>query len=524
MMVARTYPSFALRSAGQALAAACASSAVLAVASLAAWPSSGRDSLVRTLRLTLATWLAAVVLYPGLAADFLPLRRWPWWICVSLVGLLWLACYLPRRVRPALKEILFTALALFAFFYTPAPRAGFSNLRALAGREFTEQDVIVLGFDSISHRDVASLLAGFVPSRGTKIVYTNASTPVTLTGGAWRSLLSGQMPPHHDLVPGSIWPRDRRNWLPAQLAQRGYRPTFLQDDPKTNVYRSDESLRVSRPQGWQHFFVEFAWEVLFPLSTAGGRFWVGALRGPAMEPSQQAYCARCFIDSVLREMALEAKERPVFWAVHSCFVHEPPTLHLLEANRISGWWKWSPIHLDGARLDELGESAIEQFMAARLESFQELLRETLGALDREGILGRATVFLVSDHGPRRKGLPAEISQHVMLTAFLPGERRDVVVNDATSLADVAPTVRARLGLEAPPSDGVPLPMGGDHRPDRQEISPRENPVRLLDVWSLRPAQLRELLALQPDGTFTIDAALLSNLIASQHAALPPQVR
>jgi hypothetical protein len=523
-MVARAYPSFALRGVGQALLAAGAWSTVLAILSLAAWSSSGLDSLVRIVRLMLAMWLAGAVLYPGLASDFLPLRRWPWWVGVSFVALLWVACCLPRRMRPVIREVVFTAASLPAFYYTPLPTAGLSNLHALAGREFTEQDVILLGFDSISYRDVAPFLAEFVPSRGTKIVYTNASTPVTLTGGAWRSLLSGLMPRPDDVLPGSIWPRDRRLWLPAQLARRGYRPTFLQDDPTTNVYRTDECVRVSQPQGWQHAFIEFAWNIGFPLSTAGGRWWVGALGGPAMEPRQDAYCARCFIDLALREMAIEAREGPVFWAVHTCYVHEPARLNLAEVGRISGWWKWAPNQLDGSH--EVGEVASEEFAAARMESFHGLLRETLDALDRKGILGRATVFVLSDHGPRRKGVPTQISQHVMLAAFLPGERRDVFVDDPVSLVDLAPTARVRLGLETPPTDGVPLPVGGEHRLDRppNRISPRENPLLRLDFSGLGLAQFRDLLTLRPDGTFTIDGALLARLIASKHAALPPRAQ
>jgi hypothetical protein len=441
---------------------------------------------------------------------------------VSLVALAWGASCLPRRTRPAVPEVLLTAASLLAFYYTPLPRAGLSNLHALAGREFTEQDVILLGFDSISYRDVAPLLAEFAPSHGTKIVYTNASTPVTLTGGAWRSLLSGLMPSPDDLLPGSIWPRDRRLWLPAQLVRRGYRPTFLQDDTTTNVYRSDESLRVSQPQGWQHAFIEFAWNIGFPLSTAGGRRWVEALGGPAMEPRQHAYCARCFIDLALREMAIDAREGPVFWAVHTCYVHEPPMLNLVESARIPGWWKWTPNQLSGGQLRELGEVATEQLVAARIESFHGLVRETLDALDREGILGRATVFVLSDHGPRRKRVPTQISQHVMLAAFLPGERRDVFVDDPVSLVDLAPTVRMRLGLETPPADGVLLPAAREPRLDRppDRISPRENPLLRLDLWGLGPAQFRALFTLRPDGTFTIDAPLLARLIESKDPALP----
>jgi hypothetical protein len=44
------------------------------------------------------------------------------------------------------------------------------------------------------------------------------------------------------------------------------------------VFAKGESLSISEPQGWQAAFREIAWNVVFPLSTAGGRWWVGVIR------------------------------------------------------------------------------------------------------------------------------------------------------------------------------------------------------------------------------------------------------
>ena len=521
--VVRTNPRFALGTLAHALLAACVWGGVLGLVSLWAWGPDEVAPVARAVRLVAAPWTAAVLLHPAFGSYLPVLHDTPWSIVSVGLAVTWAASGIPLPLRFRSRELAVTGLVVVVFFFSP--RFGPPDVQGLAGREFTSDDIILLGFDSITEPDAAAALEGFAPSRGTKVVFTHASTSVPLTGGAWRTVLSGRMPEDADLVPGASWPRDLHAWLPAQLEARGYRPVLLQDDPMTNVYRQHESLRIDGPQGWRSAFRELAWNVLFPLSSAGGRWWVGVLGGPAMEPGQFGYCASCFMDSVLARMGRDAREGPVFLAAHTCYAHWPTRLSLSEATGLPGWWRRTPRELNGWTnpSEVLGNDDIA---AVRTGSVVKLVRETLADLDRRGVLGRATVFVLSDHGPRGKSVPAEITRHVMLAAFLPGDRRDQYVDDPVSLADIAPTLRARLGLESPEATGVPLPLAAEHgSPVRRSVSvaPHDSPVENVDLWRGDPSVLRNLLLLEPDGSFRIDESRLRHLVAARPPPAAPAV-
>ncbi len=520
-------PGYAIRAFATALLAACILGAALGLASLAAWSSSGWVSVARSARLVAALWIAAAVLYPGLGS-FIPIvRSLPYLLGSSLMALVWGVSCLPRSLRLQPREAVFTVVAMAAFLYMPPP--ALADVRADAGRELTDRDILLLGFDSLSYGDVESFLRDYEPSRGTKVVFTRAATSVSLTGGAWRTVLSGRIPRPDEVMPGTIWPTDREAWLPAELEHRGYHPAFLQDDPTTNVYGPGESLRLTEPQGWQGAFTEMAWNVMFPLSTAGGRWWVRVMGGPAMEPSEFAYCPHCFMNSVLARLARDARDGPVFLAAHTCYAHSPTRLSLSESTHIPGWWWRTPPQFNGGWNAVAAGTAFgrDEVAAIRAHSVVELLRDTLAALDRGGVLGRATVIVLSDHGPRGAWVPREVTQNVVLTAFLPGERRDVLVEEPVSLADIAPTLRMRLGLNAPRTDGVPLSVGGKwglHTKPVRLLSMRENPFDNFDIWRADTAQVRGLLSLRADGTFEIDRRVFGQIQAKSRVSLASPAR
>jgi hypothetical protein len=160
---------------------------------------------------------------------------------------------------------------------------------------------------------------------------------------------------------------------------------------------------------------------------------------------------------------------------------------------------------------------------ARLGSVQDLLRETLEDLDRTGVLGRATVIVLSDHGPRSRevAIARELTANVMLTAFIPGERKDVIVRDPVSLVDIAPTLAVWLGIDLPQSDGVPLPLESGRGPRRREstgIAMHPSPVDGLDIWQLSADSVRTLLRFHDDDTFSINRPAFSTLMASMPRA------
>ena len=512
--VVRTSPRFAVATLAQALLAACVWGAALGVLSLWAWGPGESAPLGRALRLVAAPWIAALLFYPTFGNYLAIVRDGPWLIGGIGLASVWAASGLHRALRFRPRELVVTAGAVLLFCHTF--RLGPPDVPRLAGRGFTSSDVLLLGFDSITETDAAAALERFTPSRGTKVIFTHAMTSVPLTGGAWRTVLSGQMPDGADLIPGASWPVDLRAWLPAQLESRGYRPVMLQDDPMTNVYRPHESLRLGEDQGWRSAFREFAWETLFPLSSTGGRWWVSALGGPGMNSGQFAYCPACFMDSVLARLGRDARDGPVFVAAHTCYAHWPTRLSLSEATSVPGWWKRTPRQLSGATnpSEVLGSDDIG---VVRRQSVVRLVMETLAELDRSGVLGRATVIVLSDHGPRGRTVGAELTQHVMLAAFLPGARHDRSVDEPVSLADIAPTLRARLGLESPAVAGLPLPLADEeHLPTHRPVSvaPRDSPVEDLDLWHGDPSVVRGLMTLEPDGSFRIDESRLRRLIAT----------
>jgi hypothetical protein len=356
--------------------------------------------------------------------------------------------------------LLLTGLAAVLLFLSFS-RAG-ERLEHIAGRAFDSRDMILMGVDSIAYSDVAAMLRQFQPRSGRKIVFSNAWTPIAMTGGAWRAILSGRYPDPSANLPGMITPANAATWLPAQVVPLGYRPVMFQDSPATNTYARTEHVEVPANQGWRNIVRDFIWKAVFPLSTAGARWWVKMLDGPADEPARYGYCAQCYQNEMLERMASAARLGPLFWATHTCYAHPPIRLSLGEAARIPQWWRKSPHELEagGSPLHQEGAEGQTEVVEVRNESVRRVLVKVLKRLDEEGVLGHANVFLFSDHGPREARFPPERRNHVMLAAFLPGAGANIVVDSPVSLVDIAPTIRGMLKLEQSAVDGVTLPPLG----------------------------------------------------------------
>ena len=257
LSIVNVAPGFAVRAVASAALASAVVAAVLALASCWAWGDEDGAHLVRAVRLIGGMALVAVVLYPGFASWLPALRSMPWWSVVALIGGLTAALHALPGARSSWREPVLAAAACAAFFANPAP--GPVDLAAVAGRRLDRRDVLLLGFDSVSYGDTAQLLQRVQPRRGTRLVYSNAWTPVVGTSSAWRSILSGEYPVERDVLPGAIWPPDHAEWLPRELSERGYQTVMMQDGPETNTYGKDEWVHVPSPQGWKAIFEVLAW-------------------------------------------------------------------------------------------------------------------------------------------------------------------------------------------------------------------------------------------------------------------------
>jgi hypothetical protein len=489
---------------------------VLGLASLWAWNTREGYSVLRTGRFVALVWVVAVVLFPGVAGWIPLLRQLPWALVVSLLlGILGIG-YSRREARAGLREWIFTAAALVAIFYSPRISAG--RLEGLAQRGFSPRDIVLIGFDSANVNDTLDVLKEFEPRHGQKTIFTGAQTPVPSTSGAWRSVLSGRYPPSEASIPNLRWGSNRDGWLPRDLRAVGYSPTIAQDIPESNWFGTEEDLRGVGLQGWKATGQALLWKAGFPLSAVGGAWWVGLLGGPSTLYSRPAHCAECFVADSLRDMARAAARGPVFWIIHTCLAHGPNQLTLAEALRVPGWW-----HLPATFF--LGQGKISQdprSRATRISTLRTTLRHTLDLLDEGRVLGRATVFVMADHGPRGEAVPQAVTNGVMLAMFFPSNQGSSIVTTPVSLIDIAPTVRQIVGLAEAASDGRILPRtdaeGDAQRVVRTMTVPSVNVSDSSGIGrnSLSPEELRKLGHLKPDGTFDYDHEFMERLRNLRH--------
>jgi hypothetical protein len=515
--VVRAAPSVSLKIIGIALLASIAVAVVLAVASMWAWPRSAACPWIRVARIAALLWVLAFVLYPGMMSVVPGLRAWPWPVGVGVAVAGTLALFAVPAARPATREYVALGVMACIFFWSPAPPN--VDIKAIAGRDLNERDVVLVGFDSISQQDSAAVLAHVSPTRGRKTVFTNAWTPVSTTSTAWRTIFSGRYPVAEGLLPGSKWPLDYESWLPRELASRGYTTVMMQDEPATNVYGAEEWVSISGEQGWQSLMKDYVWRAVFPVSVVGAHWWVAALGGPANSVTRYAYRPEWFRHDVLKELAKTAQRGPVLFATHTCYVHAPIHLALGEVLRLKQWWKRSPRALEGAGnpFTDSGTAGGTDVLEERIASTRSEIGVWLAEMDRAGILGRAMVVLLSDHGPRGGWLPQERTEHIQMAVFAPGPWSDTEVRVPVSLIDLAPTIRAHLGLPTLPGPGVVLPAV-DVTPLPRRLLGRVNAVTLdsagVRLETVDAKTVTQTLSFEADGSFAYAPELSKRVAAN----------
>jgi hypothetical protein len=280
--------------------------------------------------------------------------------------------------------------------------------------------------------------------------------------------------------------------------------------PEANWFSDEEGIATSRPQGWKATFHELVWRIGLPVSMVGAGWWVKLVRGPWRSVKRYAYRPDEFLDDSFVEIATSGRKGHVFGAIHTCLVHGPVQLSLNEARRIHGWWKMSGAALAGQ------ESAAPELREVRMATLRHVLQEALQGLDRAGVLGRATVFVISDHGPRALTVSRRMTSNVMMALFDPTGSGGAVVRSPVSLVDIAPTIRQLLGMRQSVSDGFPLPNGsGPPDTNRTVVSkPLRNLDGLLETMGLSgklsPQTMSRLGKLRSDGTFDYTRSFLQD--------------
>jgi hypothetical protein len=512
----RADPGFITRQIASVVLGSVALATLLGLASLLAWERGKGYTLLRVGRFSLLVWLVAIALFPGLAAWVPIFRQLPWTVNFALLFVAVSFAYAWHGARAERGEWIFALLALAAVFYSP--RIQTQNLAELAHREFTAQDIFIIGFDSVNVDDAIGVLDHFQPKHGQKTIFTDALTPFPSTSVAWRSIFSGRYPSREAAIPSLRWASDREGWLPTELRAVGYDPTIAQDMPESNWFGSTEGLRVIGLQGWKVSVQSFMWKAGFPLSSAGANWWVGLLGGPSTSVGRPAHCAQCFVEDSLREIARTAAKGPVLGVIHTCLVHGPNQLTFMEALRVPGWW-----HLPSTFFLGQGNAGKDpRSRATRMETLKSTLRHTLDLLDEEGVLGRATVFLLADHGPRGEGVPPALTNTVMLAMFTPAGPGNSTVTVPVSLVDIAPTIRHIVGLPEGQPDGHVLPRSDSEGDPLRFVQTKSvRPLGILGSMgigkrSLSAEELSKLGRLLPDGTVEYSPEIIARF-----RSLPP---
>ena len=502
-------PAFALLTFAHTAAAALLLAFVLCAASFWAWSAAAQQTGWRVLRLHFVLLTIAYVLYPTMAAKLPIVAGLPFWLTASVLVVGTGAMYLVRFAATGWRELLFAAVVSGLFFVDLPTRMTRAHFERMAGRQLNARDVVVVGFDSITHEQAAPVLAEFTPREGRKVVYENASTPMAVTNAAWRSIFSG-LYPDPLVLPGEVWGHERNSWLPDDLRAKGYSVVMYQDDPSTNIFSRDEKIDVLQLQGWKWMLHSFAWRTCFPLSEVSASWWLAALGGPAHASTRQSFRPEFFQDRMLAQTANAARHGPVFMAAHSCYVHIPVQLKLREIVKLPGWWRKSPEDFHAGANYFSGVTHERGVAAVRAASACDFLRATLRQLETVGVLGHAQVVVLSDHGPRAAWLPSSGVHHVMLAAFLPQRGEPVSVPQPVSLVDLAPTLRKLLDLPSATTDGEPLPLTAQftHRLNAtRQLTPPSIQGGSRALFNPRAIGLPDEVEFRDDGTFHLSDEL-----------------
>ncbi len=507
-------PLFAVRSVLQPVLASTAIACGLAVASLAIWPRNVAFVWVRACRLLLCLCFVGLLLYPAFGATLPIVRTVPFWATALALFVLTAASFAIPRARSGVREWLFVAALCGGFLFNPTPVVSSSEFQSLARRELNAKDIVIIGFDSLSHSDVAAVLDNFKPKTAGKVVYENATTPYASTGPSWRAIFSGSYPDPL-VLPGDRWGRSDGKWLPDELVQRGYSVHLLQDDPSTNIFSSAANIRIWSNQGWKWISETLLWRSLFPLSELAASWLLDAVGGPADFSSRHAYNPKRFQEGTLRHIAKHAALGSVAVASHTCFAHTPIHLRREEVWALDRWWTMKPAEFEGgvSYFTKQEHTNYKMVADARTANMRKLLNHVLERLEEVGVIGKAMVFIVSDHGARASWITSRQAHNVMLAAFHPEGGGSARVAAPVSLVDLAPTIRARLQLPEQKTDGEVLPLGGQGKMDRVTKQMTSASIRTGAKVLLKP----ETLGLQgnviynQDGTFSLSDHLRRQL-------------
>ena len=430
---------------------------------------------------------SALVMLSGALDHPLPLRAGalPMPLACAGAALLFVAEGLRRSQRLRLQAAGATAgLATLV--------AGYSALTAPGPvRPFTRQGdrhVVVLGLDSLqmnrlaaggSSRGLAPHIDAFLAQ---SFRFDNAWTPLARTYPSWLSLLTGRDPPHHG-VRFNLMPDDRlapdNPYLPQHLAGLGYSTFHATDETRFSILRERFGYqRLLHPRmGVQDFVLAST----FDFSAAGlaRQFHLGHDLLPAIANNRAScsYNPELWTRNLIAALDEVPRDRPAFLSMHLCGNHWP----------FSAPAPWA--HAGGDPVESCIRMVDEQAGAV------------LGWLQEAGLMERAVVALLSDHGDGWSGDPRDrnnahgddfkslYANQIVLglraPGLAPGRSGELV-----RITDVYPTLLELAGVAPPaaPIDGlslVPLMRGeGDAEPPRQLFAETDLDRKLYTVKQL----------------------------------------
>lgn len=380
--------------------------------------------------------------------------------------------------------------------------------------------------------------------------YANCWTAAVPCGPARASLLTGLHAFTHRVVRNGTPLARHHATLATELRKLGREPLLFGyndvaadptgRDPADPDFRSYElpaagfreiaELRFEAPMGWiGHLRArglpvpspqpERVWEIYAPRAT-----------GRAARPDDPPMYAAADSDSAwLADRTLEAlsarRDHP--WTAHVTFLRPHPPFTAPEPfNRLvapgavppplpapegpahpfrTAWFSepscrdlWIGFDGEVAGLDPATVQVLRAVYLGLAAEADAQLGRLLDWLDAEGLAERTLVVVMSDHGEMLgdqgfwgKDAPFAAAHRVPLVIRDPRRPGGEVVTQVTSSLDVAPTILAWLGAEAPPAmDGRPLPpaAGAGPRAALTEIDWARpgRPTRFERVWGLDP--------------------------------------
>ncbi len=321
-------------------------------------------------------------------------------------------------------------------------------------------DVVVVSLDTVR----ADRLSAYGFERTTSptleamardgVLFERAYTTAPWTLPSHVSLSSGELPDRHGVHGSKSRVHATTPWLPEALAGAGYVTVAWTGggyvNPAFGFARGFDRYGIVDPafppEGW------------------------AARRN---DPRDRANAAKAAASRAsLLERLAKPRRAPLFAFVHTYVAHDyaaaPDDLEAVGAEagdvpRLIADFSPTKASRDAATLSPERKEEIRRRYDATLRAADRLVADVLAALERAGRLERAIVVVLSDHGEElfeRGDLGHGQSVHeeqvrVPLLIRAPGVA-PARVAEVVSLVDVAPTVRAMVGLDPSPRDGRDL--------------------------------------------------------------------